>query len=61
MSLSLAESLLPSVSVMPAGGDTVAVFSRLPRAKGSIVPARVSVTIWVVARLRPVHSPVALS
>src|SRR5438093_1586830 len=53
--------LLPGVgSVAPVGGDTVAVLLRLPVAVGSIVPLRVRVMLWPLARFSPLQTPVLL-
>ena len=53
------DELLPDVgSVVPAGGATVAVFTRFPAAPALTVPLSVSVTLWPTARFNPVQAPV---
>ena len=44
-------------SVVPAGGATVTVLVSVPVAFGSIVPVSVMVTLWPLARLSPLQSP----
>ena len=58
VSLSVAVSLAELVSVVPAGGATVTVLLIVPVAFGSIVPVSVRVTLWPLARLSPLHTPV---
>src|SRR5438034_631638 len=45
-------------SIVPDGGATEAVFTKLPVAVALTVPASVRVMLWPVARLSPVHAPV---
>jgi len=59
--VSVAVLLAGAVSVAPAGGATVTVLVIKPVAFGSIVPVSVMLTFWPVARLSPLHTPVAAS
>jgi hypothetical protein len=51
-------SLFGFGSVTPDGGETVTVLVIEPVAVGATVPVKVNVTLWPVARLSPVHTPV---
>ena len=45
------------VSVTPAGGATVTALVSVPAAFGSITPLSVMLTLWPLARLSPLQSP----
>jgi len=61
VSVSVAVPLKGSVSVVPAGGATVTVLVIVPVAFEAMVPLSVRVTCWPLARLSPLHAPVAAS
>jgi hypothetical protein len=60
VSVSVTLLLARLVSVVPAGGLTVTVLVSRPDAFGSIVPLSVMLTLWPLARLSPLHTPVPM-
>jgi hypothetical protein len=59
VSLAVLSAMLGSVT--PAGGATVTMLVSEPVAFGSIVPVSVMLTLWPLARLSPLHSPLVRS